>query len=56
VIGYFGSEDRATEGLMASRRCRLACCAWTRLPTLGIDTSALEWDDYAQRIAAFCAP
>jgi hypothetical protein len=56
MIDHFGSEDLATAALMASRKHRLDCCAWTRLPTLVIDTSAMEWDDYAQQIAAFCAP
>jgi hypothetical protein len=56
MIEYFGTEDLAARALMASRRRRLDCCAWTRLPTLVIDTSAMQWDDCARQIAAFCAP
>lgn len=55
MIDYFGSEDRAVAALVASRDRRLECCAWTRLPTLILDTSAMNWDGCAQRIAAFCA-
>jgi hypothetical protein len=55
MIDYFGSEDLALEALIASRTRRLDCCAWTRIPTLVVDTSAMEWDDCARRIAAFCS-
>jgi hypothetical protein len=55
MIDYFGSEDLALEALVASRTRRLDCCAWTRLPTLILDTSAMDWDDCARRIAAYCS-
>lgn len=55
MIDYFGTEDLATRALMASRQRRLDCCAWTRLPTLVIDTSAMDWASTARQIAAFCA-
>lgn len=55
MIAYFGSEERALEALVASRTRRLACCAWTRLPTLILDTSAMDWDETARQIAVFCA-
>ena len=55
MIAYFGSEARALEALVISRTRRLECCAWTRLPTLILDTSAMDWDEPARRISAFCA-
>jgi chloramphenicol 3-O-phosphotransferase len=54
MIEYFGSEALALEALLASRSRRLDCCAWTRLPTLILDTSAMAWDEVALRIAEFC--
>ena len=55
MIGYFGSEAQALDALLASRARRLECCAWTRLPTLILDTSTMEWDEVARQIAGFCA-
>jgi predicted ATPase len=55
MIAYFGSEAQALEALVASRTRRLECCAWTRLPTLVLDTSEMDWADVARKIAAFCA-
>ncbi len=55
MIEYFGSEAQALDAILASRGRRLDCCAWTRLPTLCLDTSAMEWDEVALQIAEFCA-
>ena len=55
MIAYFGSEAQALEGITLSQRRRQECLEWTRLPSLTIDTSAMEWDAYAAQIAAFCA-
>ncbi len=55
MIAYFGSEAQALDALLVSRARRLECCAWTRLPTLILDTSTMEWDEIARQIAGFCA-
>jgi thymidylate kinase len=49
----YGSEQAALEALRCSQQRRRDALGKTRLPSLTIDTTAMDWAAYADRIIAF---
>ena len=50
MIAYFGSRQAANQAIAESQQRRRACARLSRLPTIEIDTTAMEWPRYAEQI------
>ncbi len=53
MIAYYGSRAAALDAIADSRARRQASLALTRLPSLTIETTAMDWSSYADRIISF---
>jgi hypothetical protein len=53
MIAYYGSREEALRATALSQARRRASLAWTTLPVITIDTTAMNWASYANQIVAF---
>lgn len=53
MIAYYGSRAAALEAIALSQARRPAGLALTRLPSLAIETTTMDWATYADQIIAF---
>lgn len=53
MIAYYGSREAVLEAITRSRALRQASLALTRLPSLTIETTAMDWATYADQIITF---
>lgn len=49
----YGGEGNAIEAIAQSQRRRFECLAGSRLPLMKVDTTRMQWADYARSIAEF---
>jgi hypothetical protein len=56
MFDYYGSRDQAIAAAVTSQERRHEVLALTALPSLLIDTTAMEWPRYAAQITEFWRP